>query len=280
MVRRAVFAVLAALATPAVATDISPSAALLAPHRAVYELTLAPSRLMPDKNLLASATGRIVSEFTGNACDGWINNLSIAVALRAREGGASSYEMRLSSFESAEADRYRFITRMLLGERVLDETNGTARRGPDGAVHVELTRPASRSTDLPPGTLFHTQYVLTMLDAARTGRTRVEGKLFDGGGAGDTAFTTTVEIGEAIAEAVTQGPTAIEAFRGLRRWPMTVTYLLQFADGRPPMPVYQASGEVYENGVARTLVQDYGWSALRGELVSLDMLPASPCPER
>lgn len=278
MIARAAAVALALAAAPASAAEIAHVP--LAPHRAVYDLTLVPSRLMPDKTLLASATGRIVSEFTGSACDGWINNLSIAVTLRAREGGTSSYEMRLSSFESAEADRYRFISRTLLGERVLDETNGTARRGPDGAVHVELTHPASRSTDLPPGILFHTQYVLAMLDAARTGRTHVEGELFDEGGAGDTAFATTVEIGEAITEAVTEGPTAIEAFRGLRRWPMTVTYLLQFGDGRPPVPVYQASGEVYENGVARTLVQNYGWSALRGDLVSLDMLPASPCPER
>ena len=43
-------------------------------------------------------------------------------------------------------------------------------------------------------------------------------------------------------------------------------------------PVYAITFELYENGVSRALVLDYGDFVLTGEMTSLDMKDAKPCP--
>ena len=56
---------------------------------------------------------------------------------------------------------------------------------------------------------------------------------------------------------------------------MTISYFT--AGSGDQRPAYAISFELYENGISRALKLDYGDFALKGELQSLDILPATPC---
>jgi len=43
------------------------------------------------------------------------------------------------------------------------------------------------------------------------------------------------------------------------------------------MPVYSISFELYENGVSRALVLDYGDFVLKGDMASIEMKSTKPC---
>jgi hypothetical protein len=59
----------------------------------------------------------------------------------------------------------------------------------------------------------------------------------------------------------------------MTRWPVTISYFDRAAkdkDGEQT-PVYAITFELYENGVSRALVLDYGDFVLTGEMTSLEL---------
>ena len=57
---------------------------------------------------------------------------------------------------------------------------------------------------------------------------------------------------------------------------MSVSYYA--LDGNPDTPDYQVSFDMYDNGVASSLVLDYGDFALSGTLSDLKLLDKPSCP--
>ena len=70
------------------------------------------------------------------------------------------------------------------------------------------------------------------------------------------------------------------AFDGLTRWPVTISYFDRAAGekGGEQTPIYAITFELYENGVSRALLLDYGDFVLSGEMTSIEMKTARPCP--
>ena len=74
-----------------------------------------------------------------------------------------------------------------------------------------------------------------------------------------------------------------QAFRSLKRWPVTISYFDRASkDSKEKSgeqtPVYAITFELYENGVSRALMLDYGDFVLSGELTSFEMKDVKPCP--
>lgn len=270
-----------AMALPAMApaaTITAPGAALYAPHRAIYDIALAPSRNATGKNRLESARGRLVYEFMGSACEGWTTNIRFVTEMQPQEGEVTLSDIRSNTFESGKGDEFRFVTRSLVNNIVRDEADGTATRRPDDTVHVEITKPGRKILDMPPLALFPTQHVAAVLDAARRGETVVQADLFDGSEGGGKVFSTTSVIGRPISAPVAGHPTNIEAFRDMKRWPLTISFFERQAAGQgEQLPLYELSVEVYDNGVTHSMFLDYGDFALKGTMTSIEMLPATPC---
>ena len=61
---------------------------------------------------------------------------------------------------------------------------------------------------------------------------------------------------------------------------MTISYFDRAAAEKSgeQTPIYAITFELYENGVSRALVLDYGDFVLTGEMTSLEMKDAKPCP--
>ena len=69
------------------------------------------------------------------------------------------------------------------------------------------------------------------------------------------------------------------AFAGMMRWPVTISYFDRAAGEKTgeQQPVYAITFELYENGVSRALVLDYGDFVLTGEMTSLELKDGKPC---
>ena len=69
----------------------------------------------------------------------------------------------------------------------------------------------------------------------------------------------------------------VAALAALKRWPVTISYFEPSTKPGEQIPVYAISFELYENGISRALMLDYGDFVVSGVMSQLDMKDATPC---
>ena len=254
----------------------TPSMELVA-HRAVYELTLGKVR---GKASVQSARGRILYDFSGNACEGYTLDFRQVAELDNGEGKISLSDLRSNTWEDAAGKRYRFASQNYLNQRLLDAVDGKAERSP-GGVAVTLTKPEPRKVDLEATIVFPTEHVRRIIQAARAGQTVLEFPIFDGSETGEKVYNSLTVIGRVIGPGerdLGDAATGNKVLEGLRRWPVTVSYFERDKPASEQTPVYAISFDLYENGVSRTLVLDYNDFSISGVLKNLELKDSKPCP--
>jgi EipB-like len=256
------------------ATALTP-AAELASHRAIYELKLAQTR---GNSPAAAARGRILYDFSGNACDGYALHFRQVSELDNGEGKVTLSDLRSTTWEDGAAKKFIFKSQNYLNETLVDTVDGEAEREPD-KVAVSLTEPAAKKFDLEAAMVFPTDHMRRIIEAAREDKNILELPVYDGSEKGEKVYNTLTVIGPAIApnERVPTDAAAGEpALATLKRWPVTVSYFDKTARD-DQLPVYSIRFEVYENGVSRALMLDYNDFAISGELTSLELRNSAPC---
>lgn len=250
----------------------------LAPHRAVYDLSLATSRGVRG---MESARGRIAFELTGSACEGYSLKFRQVTLLQTAEGEEKTSDLRSTNFESADGRTLRFRNDTSNeGPGKTTTVEGVAeRRGGGGALTVRLKAGGRRPVALDGAAVFPNAQMRDLIVAAREGRSSVGMKLFDGSDDGRKVFETLAIIGGRIepgAGEALEEPARQPGLARLPRWPVTLSY---FPPGRADqVPAYTLGFDLYENGVSRALRLDYGDFSLRGELTRFDPLPeGAPC---
>jgi hypothetical protein len=252
----------------------SPSGDLVA-HRAVYELKLAQTR----GKSAVSARGRILYDFSGNSCEGYVLEFRQVSELDNGEGKVTLSDLRANSWEDAAAKSYRFNSQNYLNETLISSVDGQAERQAD-RIAVTLTKPKDDKVSLEAAIVFPTEHVRRILDAARDGKTILEFPIYDGSETGDKVYRTLTVIGRAIGpdeRAPMDAAAGQQGLAGLKRWPVTVSYFEQASKGGEQTPVYSISFEVYENGISRALLLDYNDFSISGELKSLEIKAGKPC---
>ncbi|HEY8567474.1 MAG TPA: cell envelope integrity EipB family protein [Beijerinckiaceae bacterium] len=244
----------------------------LAPHRAVYDLSLGSSR---GAKVVDSARGRIVFDFTGDACEGYALKYRQVTVIESSETGTKTSDLRNATFESGDGDSFRFKTDSTLNGTG-NEVDGEAARRAD-RVEVRLKQPQRASFGIDGDTVFPSMHLKRLIEAARAGETTLSIKVFDGSDDGRKMYETLAVIGKASAGGsdALEAPARQDAMAPLRRWPVSLSY---YAPGQGERtPVYVITFDLYENGVSRSLRLDYGDFVLKGDLQSLDFYPASAC---
>jgi len=160
MVSRFAVSVAAALFGSATALAESSPVVPLASHRAAYDISLVdPSASSPaSAQSPISATGLIAYEFRGSACEGYTSNFRQMTEMERSEGEPLSMQVNAMSFEDADGKSMRFQ----IDSRGLQESEpvaGTATRGADDDLRVELTKPQTKSLDFGHDVLFPTQHI-------------------------------------------------------------------------------------------------------------------------
>jgi hypothetical protein len=248
------------------------------PHQALYDLSLVKSR----GSSIDSARGRILYTFTGSACEGYTSEFRQVSELRSGEDKVTLSDLRSTSWEDADGKSYRFKIDSRMNDTDSNPVDGVAERTGDH-VTVKLKQPEAKTFTLDGSTVFPTQQIQRIIEAARAGKSVLELTVYDGSDNGEKVYNTLSVIGQAIqGDKVIATPdpsTSSEAMKSLTRWPVTVSYFdrdTKPTDGEQT-PVYSMSFELYENGVSRSLMLDYNDFVVSGVLGKFDVKDSKPC---
>src|SRR5205814_7094581 len=106
-------------------------------HRALYELSLVKSR---GSNAINNARGRILYNFSGNACEGYTSEFRQVSELNSGEGKSTLSDLRSTSWEDAEGKSYRFKIDTRMNDSDAPPVDGVAERVGDH-ITVKLKQP-------------------------------------------------------------------------------------------------------------------------------------------
>ena len=265
---------------PAATAQAAPSdnAAVASPaliaHRATYDLELKEAS---ERSGIQAMFGRMVYEFTGSACKGYTTRFRFATKIDTGEDIRVS-DQQLTSTEHAKEGLFEFENKSFTDEKVDKEVKGKATRVSEG-LHVELEGDEPRKIDLPES-LFPTEHMQKVVAAALARTPLFEARLFDGSEDGDKSLLVTSIIGKPstsmdVADAGADVKVG-ESLVGKQWWPVTASYFAENENGDEE-PTYRLSYKLYDNGVSRDLVMDYGDFSMSGTLKTLELLPEEKC---
>jgi len=254
---------------------------LLAPHRAVYDLKLLKSQ---SSRGVQGVRGRILYDFSGNACDGYDLQFRQVSELDSGEGKAALSDLRSTTWEDGTAKKFRFNSENMVNAARTDIVNGRAERNAD-KVAINLSKPTEKTLTVPAGSVFPTEHMRRIILAAREGKTILEFPVYDGSETGEKLYNTLTIIGRPIAPGAkppTDAAAKLPAMAKLTRWPVTISYFekqdAKDERGGEQTPVYSISFELYENGISRALVLNYSDFSISGEMTSLELKKEKACP--
>lgn len=245
---------------------------LLAPHRAVYELSIDPAK---SSSKIDRAQGRIAFEITGNDCVGYRINLRQVTQLDSGEGRETMSDLRSDTWEAGDAKSFTFKTQNYVNQDLRDDVNGAVERTQDGGFQVRLVKPKANPFPLKGPILLPTEHLKKLIEAGSAGQTILEAKVYDGSPDGKKVYDTLSIIGQGTTGAAEEDSAKKPELSSVKRYPVTVSYFEPGAGERTP--AYVLGFDLYENGVSRALKLDYGGFALKGELKTVEFLKPLPC---
>lgn len=251
-------------------------------HRAIYKISLAPGH---NRGQVSTVDGRMVTEWE-ETCDGLISEQRIVTDMVDEAGEQSISDISASSWESRDGQHFRFAMRQRLDNKVVAEYEGVADfESALGNGAAKLRKPEEKVVTLPPGVLFPSGYMQSLLDAARRGEQNVAREVFDGTSESDYYHVVSaIGAGTSISAAQQEGAPARDnapnksvqkAIKGLTWWPVQVSYYgLEQNEG---LPEFEMAFKLYDNGVSVDLTLDYGAFALLASLQRIDAYKAPDC---
>jgi len=270
--------VLAALPAPVRAAG---GEVMMAPHRAVYDMSLATAR---GGSGVTAVSGRMVYELTGSACEGYTQNMRFVTQMVNQGGNAVITDLRSSSWEEGNGKRFRFNSSQYRDEKATEITAGdAARANAADDVKVELTKPSKKDLSLSSRVYFPVQHSIALLAAARAGKIMFRADLYDGSEKGEKVYDTVSVIGRPRSPGSSPQLPKIknaEELDQLTAWPVSIAYFEPGSDKKDAVPVYELSFLFFENGVSRKLFIDYGEFAIQGEIKEIVFHPPSKCDQK
>jgi hypothetical protein len=248
------------------------------PHQALYDLDLVKAR----GSNINSARGRILYTFSGSACEGYTSEFRQVSELESGEDKVVLSDLRSTAWEDGAGKSYRFKIDARMNDTDSSPVDGVAEHTGDH-VTVKLTQPVAKTFTLGGDTVFPTQQIQRIIEAAQAGKSVLELTVYDGSDNGEKLYNTLSVIGKPIpgggAVATPDPSTTSEAMKSLTRWPVTVSYFDH--DAKPSegeqSPIYSMSFELYENGVSRALALDYNDFVVAGAMEKFDIRDSKPC---
>jgi hypothetical protein len=246
----------------------SPATIEIAPHRAIYKMSLASAR---SSSTVSDVRGQMMFEWA-DACDGWTIEQRFQLRFLYTEGEQVDMSTNYATWEAKDGHSYRFNVRKLVNGEVDEELRGTAESHDDRPGVARYLKPEAQEIELPGGTMFPTMHTIQLLRHAV---------------AGDKVFGTTVFDGSD-----TEGATEINTVLGLRKepvhddrfdaklfkgatWPVRMAFFPLTSD--EAAPEYEMSLSLLENGVAQSMLIDYGDFTVAAVLEKLESMPRPRC---
>ncbi len=242
----------------------------LAPHKITYDLKLKEAS---EKQGITQATGRMVFEYTGSACEGYTTQSRIVLKLNSRDGEGMTQDQRTTSFESSDDLQFRFVNNSIVNNVPKSNVAGEGKIGPEGAV-VKLQKPQVEILKFDKDVKFPNGFLRDLVEQAKKGQTFITHSVYDGGDGGKILYNTSATIRPVKA---VEGTEQVKSKLGtMAKWRVKVSYFDTTKKG-DPLPDYSFAAVLYENGVTDDIVIDYGEMAFVGKTTSFELLPQTPC---
>jgi hypothetical protein len=258
--------------TPASAQQPIPETVLV-PHRATYEMKLSVAR--PNSGIV-EVKGTMVLE-TADSCDGWEVKQRIKLTFLRNDGEEFETDSNFTSYETKDGQQLRFSVRNAQNDEVEEELRGQADLEADGGKgRASFTLPEARAFELPAGTLFPTTHLAKIIKHAREGDKSVSYKVFDGARL-DGAFQVNAVIGKPPRIPPGTPPTKgdLALLRNQPAW--SVRFAFFAAGDQGAQPEYELALDLLANGIARSMLLDYGDFAVDARLIQLQAMPRPKC---
>ncbi|WP_328702832.1 cell envelope integrity EipB family protein [Arenibaculum pallidiluteum] len=258
----AVLACLLAFTAPATAVEI-------APHRAVYKMSLTSVRSSAN---VADVQGKMLFEWA-DACDGWTIDQRFQLDFAYAEGDRVAMTTNYVTWEAKDGSAYRFNVRKLVNGQLDEELRGEAEMGAEGGV-ARYAKPKEAEVRLPAGTMFPTLHTIAMLRHAMAGDKVFGTMVFDGSDEeGLTEINAAVGLG-VQGQAPPEGVEPSDLLQG-RHWPVRLAFFPPSSTAAAPE--YEMSMDLLENGVARSMQIDYGDFTVSAKLEKVERIGKPGC---
>jgi hypothetical protein len=243
---------------------------VIAPHRAAYKLELKRTR---GGSRVSEATGAMIYTW-GETCDGWTVEQQFVLNLVQGNGNSMQFTVVSSTWESKDGTRLRFYIKRERNGQEVEKIRGEARLdGENGAGIAEFEMPIPTRVKLPKETVFPTMHMLRLMRRAAEGAKTDWQLVFDGSELEPpgpvSAFILPLKDPKNPSKAIGPplGPQKVRKIQ-LAFFP---------ALGNAPEPEFEMSIALQDNGIAPSLVLDYGDYAIRGTLARLEALEKPLC---
>ncbi|WP_421998988.1 cell envelope integrity EipB family protein [Reyranella sp.] len=245
---------------------------VLVPHRATYDMKLSVTR--PNSGIV-DVSGRMVLEMV-DSCDAWEVKQRIKLKFLRNEGDEFDTDSSFTSYETKDGLGLRFSVRNIQDDEVEEELRGHADLQAAGAKgRASFTLPEARSFELPAGTLFPTTHLMLLIQHARAGDKSVSYGVFDGARL-DGAFQVNAVIGKPPRGPLPPVRGDVALLRGQQSWSVRLAFFAA-GDQGTANPEYEMALDLLANGIARSMLLDYGDFAVEARLVQLQALPRPRC---
>jgi hypothetical protein len=249
------------------------SAVEIAPHRALYSLTLAATK---SSSGVVGASGGMAYEW-GETCDGWTVQQRFRLRLQYAEQDNVVISSNLVTWEGKDGLHYRFNERRLRNGENDEEIKGEASlSGVGKGGTAEFTRPEAANLTLAPGVLFPTAHTLALIERAQAGDQFVSRKVFDGASV-ENAGQITAVIGPTLQPAAASADDKLPDSPLLNRPSWRVRLAFFPADGKSEQPDYELGMRLLDNGVSQDMTLDYSDYVIRAKLDQIEPLPRPAC---
>ncbi len=247
----------------------SAGAAEIAPHRALYLMTLGSAR---NNSGVVDARGTMDYEW-GETCDGWTIEQRYRLKMRYAETPDVDIISSFVTWESKDGLRYRFNQKQTRNGEVDQEIRGEARLdGPGRGGVAEFSKPKLQTLKLEPSVMFPSAHTMLLIDAAHEGENFISRLVFDG-----ATDENAVQVSAAIGVKLTSDPVAAARNPLLQRPGWRIRLAFFPVDANAEKPDYELGMRLLDNGVSQDMVIDYGEYSIRAKLDDIEPLAKPNC---
>ena len=268
MINRSIVSLVLVTGLVAAATTAA-GAAEIAPHRALYSMTLDSAR---NDSGVVDARGTMDYEW-GETCDGWTIEQRYRLKMRYGETPDVDIVSSFVTWESKDGLRYRFNQRQSRNGELDQDIRGEAKLdGPGKGGGVEFIKPKPQTLKLDPGVLFPSAHTILLIDKAHEGENFLSRQVFDG-----ATDENAVQVSAAIGVKITADPAAVKLSPLLQRPGWRVRLAFFPVDASVERPDYELGMRLLDNGVSQDMLIDYGEYAIRAKLDDIEPLARPNC---
>jgi hypothetical protein len=241
----------------------------IAPHRALYTMTLGSTK---GDSGVTTATGTMAYQW-GESCDGW----TVEQRYRLKIGYSDQADVDIASnfvtWEAKDGLQYRFNQKETRNGEGNEAVHGEAHLdGPEQGGAAEFTTPEPKTMPLPAGTLFPSVHTIMLIEKAKAGENFVSRQVFDG-----STEESAVLVSAVIGPKVEPDPELAKKNPLLNRPGWRVRLAFFPADQNAEKPDYELGMVLLDNGISREMTIDYGDYSIKAKLDDIEALPKPGC---